>query len=61
MCIYKTAAVSGKKMEVSPTDNTNNATVGRFMVDIAFKGWRGIWVSYDECKESEERVSAINQ
>ena len=40
-------------MEVSPTDNTNNATVGRFMVDIGFKGWRGIWVSYDQCKESE--------
>ena len=57
MCIYKTAAVSGKKMEVSPTDNTNNATVGRFMVDIGFKGWRGIWVSYDECKESEESLS----
>ena len=54
MWIYKTAAVSGKKMEVSPTDNTNNATVGKFMVDIGFKGWRGIWVSYDECKESEE-------
>ena len=56
MCIYKTAAVSGKKMEVSPTDNTNNATVGRFMVDMGFKGWRWIWVSCDECKESEESL-----
>ena len=57
MWIYKTAAVSGKKMEVSLTDNTNNATMGRFMVDMGFKGWRAIWVSYYECKESEDSLN----
>ena len=56
MWIYKTAAVNGNKMEVILTDNTNKATVGRFMVDMGFKGWRGIWVSYFECRESENSL-----
>ena len=52
MWIYKTTAVKGKVMEVRLTDNIKSLRVGTIMVDMGFKGWRGIWVSYDECKES---------
>lgn len=50
--IYKKDAVKGKKMEVRLTDNKASVRVGTFMIDMGFKGWRGIWVSYGECKES---------
>ena len=52
MWIYKKDAVKGKKMEVRLSDKAENVRVGTFMVDMGFKGWRGIWVSYGECKES---------
>ena len=51
MWIYKATAVKGKKMEVKLTDNIKSKGVGTFNVDMGFKGWRGIWVSYDECKD----------
>jgi len=49
--IYKETAAKGKKMEVRLIDNTGSVRVGTIMVDMGFKGWRGIWVSYGECKE----------
>ena len=51
MWIYKKTAAKGKKMEVRLTDKTGRVRVGTIMVDMGFKGWRGIWVSYGECKE----------
>ena len=51
MWIYKTTAVKGRVMKVRLIDSSKSKRVGRLNVDMGFKGWRGIWVSYDECKE----------
>ncbi|KAL9951274.1 hypothetical protein ACROYT_G043912 [Oculina patagonica] len=56
MWIYKETASKGKKLEVRFTDDTRNVKVGKFTVDLAFKGWRAIWVRYSECKEREDSL-----
>ena len=56
--IYKERTAPRQQMEVRLTDSTRASTlVGSFMVDMDFKGWRGIWVSYDECKATLASLS----
>ena len=57
MWIYKKDAVKGKKMEVRLLDKAKNVRVGTFIVDMGFKGWRGIWVSYGESREHLKSLS----
>lgn len=57
MWIYKEIASNGRKMEVRFTDDTRMVGVENFTVDLAFKGWKGIWVAYSECKEREKSIS----
>ena len=58
MWIYKERTTLRQQMEVRLTDSTRPSTpVGSFMVNMDFKGWRGIWVSYDACKETLTSLS----
>ena len=59
MWIYKTTAVIGRAMEVRLIDTirSTRSRVGTFNVDMAYEGWRGIWVSYDECKERRDSLN----
>ena len=51
MWFYKETVSNGRKMEVRLTDDKRMVVVGRFKVDLEFKGWRAVWVAYSECKE----------
>ena len=48
MWIYKETTAKGRKMEVRLGNRSNQ--LGMFTIDMGFKGWRAIWVSYAECK-----------
>lgn len=58
MWIYKETVSKDKKMEVRFTDDKRMVRVGKFMVDLAFKGWRAIWVAYSECKERRDSLNS---
>ena len=46
--LYKEELSPGKTLTVRFKHGTS--IVGSFHVNINFKGWRGIWVKFDECK-----------
>lgn len=56
--VYRTGAMNGKNMEVRLWDNTKNVRVRTFKVDMGFKGWRGVSVSYGECRENSNSLKA---
>ena len=58
MWIYKESATTGKKMGVRIIDTTTRKRVGSFSIDLGFKGWRGIWVAYDECKNKRNSLDS---
>ena len=61
MWLYKERATTGKKMEVRFRDTSRGVRVGSFKVDLGFKGWRGIWVAYKECKENSNSLDSPAQ
>lgn len=46
---YKEREFDGK-MEIWLRDSNKKKIIGLILVDFGFKGWRGIWVVYFECK-----------
>ena len=60
MWIYKKTATTGKKMEVrlrdTKTKKKKQKRVGSFKIDLGFTGWRGIWVSYHECRQRKNSL-----
>ena len=48
MWIYREAPARERIMEVRLRNRRNQ--LGMFTIDMGFKGWRAIWVSYAECK-----------
>ena len=53
--LYKDKASKGK-MEIRLRDTRRKKTVGSIPVNLGFIGWRGIWVSYKECKTSSRSI-----
>ena len=58
MWIYKESASTGRKMGVRIIDAGRGVRVASFKVDLGFKGWRGIWVSYEECKRESGSLNS---
>ena len=54
--LYKENAKPGKTLQVEfkntvqGSATTSSTTVARFQVNLDFQGWRGIWVTFSECK-----------
>ena len=50
--LYKENASPGKTLqaEFKNTVKDSATTVARFQVNLDFQGWRGIWVTFSECK-----------
>ena len=53
--LYKDKASNGK-MEIQLRDTRRKKPVGTIPVNLEFKGWRGIWVAYKECKTSSRSI-----
>ena len=53
--LYKERESDGK-MEIRLRDSNKKKTIGLIPVDLGFKGWRGIWVAYSECKTSSRSI-----
>ena len=43
-------------MEIRLRDSKKKKTIGLIPVNLGFKGWRGIWVAYSECKTSSRSI-----
>ena len=57
--LYKEELSPGKTLTVRFKHGTS--IVGSFHVNINFKGWRGIWVKFDECKSQRRTRSTVNE
>ena len=53
--LYKATSSPGKTLEVEFLHSTT--TVGKFVVNLNFEGWRGIWVKFDECKPTSSSLN----
>ena len=58
MWIYKETPSPGRSMQVRFRDTARSNQVGSFDIDLGFKGWRGIWVSYGECKRYSHSLNS---
>ena len=58
MWIYKETPSPGRSMQVRFRDTARSNQVGSFDIDLGFKGWRGIWVSYEECKRYSHSLNS---
>ena len=58
--LYKENASPGKTLEVEfkNTVQRSSTTVARFQVNLDFQGWRGIWVTFSECKSTATSFSS---
>ena len=60
MWIYKDTPSSGSKMEVRLAEKKKKkkvTRVGSFEINLGFSGWRGIWMSFDECKQTRDSLT----
>ena len=60
MWIYKDSPSSGSKMEVRLAEKKKKkkvTRVGSFEINLGFSGWRGIWMSFDECKQTRDSLT----
>ncbi|PFX32064.1 Chondroitin sulfate ABC exolyase [Stylophora pistillata] len=59
MWIYKDTASTGTKMEVRLTEKKkkNSTRIGSFEINLGFSGWRGIWMSFAECKKTKNSLT----
>ena len=55
--LYKDSASPGKQLKVE-FKNTSGNILFLFNANLDFKGWRGIWVKFSECKLSRIRVTS---
>lgn len=58
--LYKENASPGKTLtvEFKNTVQRSATTVARFQVNLDFQGWRGIWVTFSECKLTSTSFSS---
>ena len=58
--LYKGNASPGKTLQVEfkNTAQGSSTTIARFQVNLDFQGWRGIWVSFSECKLTSTSFSS---
>ncbi|XP_078360182.1 chondroitin sulfate ABC exolyase-like [Oculina patagonica] len=54
--IYKDSPSSGKSLGVQ-FKRATTTTVGSFSANLNFKGWRGIWVKFAECKSTASSLA----
>ena len=58
--LYKGNASPGETLQVEfkNTVQRSSTTIARFQVNLDFQGWRGIWVSFSECKLTSTSFSS---
>jgi len=56
---FKESSLPGKTLDVEFRYSTT--LVGKFQVNLDFKGWRGIWVKFSECKvKNSAEIDEVN-